>query len=129
MRIAADVRLRVDLLRQLSQLERTFRSGCVIVVEPSVDGLRMTNSVGLLGHDHSVVEAHLRAMLVERLIENGGMFHPNVGTYFARLVAVACGHGGTATSARLRQARRYPPAPEALSHAEQAFEVWVSFGV
>ncbi len=23
----------------------------------------------------------------------------------------------------------YPPAPEALSHAEQAFEVWVSFGV
>jgi len=45
----------------------------------------MTNSVGLAGYDHSVVEAQLRAMLVERLLENDGMFHPNVGIHFARL--------------------------------------------
>ena len=30
---------------------------------------------------------------------------------------------------RAVEGARYPPAPEALSHAEQAFEVWVSFGV
>ena len=45
----------------------------------------MSNPVGLPGYDHSVIEAHLRAMLVERLIENGGMYHPNMGIHFERL--------------------------------------------
>ena len=85
MPVSVDKCLRLALLRQLLALERTFQSGDVIVVQPAVDGLLMTNPVGLAGYDDRVVEAQLRAMLVERLIENGGMHHPSIGIHFTRL--------------------------------------------
>ena len=83
--ISLDLRLQRALLGQLLSLERTFRPGDVVVVEPKVGGLHMTNSVGLPGYDDRTIEAHLRVLLVERLIENGDMHHPNVGIHFARV--------------------------------------------
>ncbi len=85
MSITVDTRLQGALLRQLLELERTFRAGAVIVVQPRVDGVLMINAVGLPGYDPDVVEAHLRMLLVERLIENGGMHHPDLGIHFGRL--------------------------------------------
>jgi hypothetical protein len=102
--MAMDEDLQCALLRQLLELERTFRSGDVVVVQPAVDGMRMTNPVGLPGYDDRVVEAHLRALLVERLIENGGMPHPNVGIHFARLT-----RRGRKWLAARAQALRAPP--------------------
>ena len=80
-----DIHLRAALLRQLRHLERSLQSGVPIVVQPHVEGLLMTNPVGLAGYEIEVVEAHLRTLLVERLIENGGLHHPNIGIHFARL--------------------------------------------
>ena len=83
--ITVDIPLKVALLRRLKELERTFQSGNVIVVGPHVDGMIITNTVSFPGEDSHVVEAHLRRLLVEGLVENGGLYHPGIGIHFARL--------------------------------------------
>jgi hypothetical protein len=80
-----DIPLRVALLRRLRELERTFQSGHVVVVQPYIDGMVMTNPVAPPGDDPHVVEAHLRKLLVDGLVENGGLYHPGIGIHFARL--------------------------------------------
>jgi len=81
-----DEYLTYSLLVELSKRETELQEGDSIVVQPFVDGLRVENPVVIRGFGHDQVDARLRLLLREGLIENGGVGGELcIGIFFSRL--------------------------------------------
>lgn len=74
------------LLLQLLDYQKLLAPGDVIIVQPLLDGMPVTNTVRAEGHNWDVIDRCLRWMLTSGLISSGSVeTHPGIGIHFCRI--------------------------------------------
>lgn len=81
-----DDKLISELLRELSERQKSLQPGDSVLVQPHIPGFNVDNPIILAGYDHEQIDYHLKLLLRRRfvcthVIEGEAMY----GIYFTSL--------------------------------------------